>query len=504
MNNQIDAIYARQSVDRKDSISIENQIDFCNHELRGGQSREYVDKGFSGKNTERPRFQKLVQDIEQGRISRVIVYKLDRISRSIIDFAKMMELFQRHNVEFVSATEKFDTSTPMGRAMLNICIVFAQLERETIQKRTIDAHYARCQRGFHASGVAPYGYQLAPAVIEGVNSKKLAIDPKTAEHVKLMFDMYAQPNTSLGDIIRYFAEHGVLFNGKEFRRATVSNLLRNPVYVQADLEVYEFFKSQGANVVNDVADFAGINGCYFYTGRDVTERKHTSFRDHILVVAPHEGIIPSDTWLACRKKLMKNSDFGSDKKAKNTWLAGKIKCGQCGAALGVMKKAQLQGRSYFRCRRRADSKLCAGCGTLRVGEVEQSIYSAMQKKMMAFQVLSSGAPTKANPKLTALNVELVQVENEIEQLLETLSGANAMLLAYANRKIEELDAKRQAIMSAIAEMAADTMSTAQMERITDHLDNWDHISFEDRRIVADGLLTRVKATSERMQIEWKF
>ena len=146
MNHQIDAIYARQSVDRKDSISIENQIDFCKHELKGGQGKEYVDRGFSGKNTERPEFQALVRDIEQGKISRVIVYKLDRISRSIIDFANMMELFQRYNVEFVSATEKFDTSTPMGRAMLNICIVFAQLERETIQKRITDAYYARCHK----------------------------------------------------------------------------------------------------------------------------------------------------------------------------------------------------------------------------------------------------------------------------------------------------------------------------------------------------------------------
>ena len=126
--NRIDAVYARQSVDKKDSISIESQIEFCRHELRGGAAREYQDKGFSGKNTDRPQFQQLVRDIEAGLIARVVVYKLDRISRSILDFANMMQLFQKHNVEFVSGTEKFDTSTPMGRAMLNICIVFAQLE----------------------------------------------------------------------------------------------------------------------------------------------------------------------------------------------------------------------------------------------------------------------------------------------------------------------------------------------------------------------------------------
>ncbi len=127
MENRIDAIYARQSVDRKDSISIESQIEFCKYELRGGNFKDYKDKGFSGKNTDRPRFQELMADIKRGLIRRVVVYKLDRISRSILDFATMMELFQQYNVEFVSSTEKFDTSTPMGRAMLNICIVFAQL-----------------------------------------------------------------------------------------------------------------------------------------------------------------------------------------------------------------------------------------------------------------------------------------------------------------------------------------------------------------------------------------
>ena len=101
MNNRIDAIYARQSIDKKDSISIESQIEFCKYELRGGSCREYQDKGYSGKNTDRPQFQMLLEDIKRGLIARVVVYKLDRISRSILDFAKMMVLFQEHNVEFI-------------------------------------------------------------------------------------------------------------------------------------------------------------------------------------------------------------------------------------------------------------------------------------------------------------------------------------------------------------------------------------------------------------------
>ena len=100
-----DSIYARQSVDKADSISIESQIEFCKYETRGGPYRVYKDKGYSGKNTERPEFQQMLTAIRNGEIKRVICYKLDRCSRSILDFANLMEEFQKYDVEFVSCTE---------------------------------------------------------------------------------------------------------------------------------------------------------------------------------------------------------------------------------------------------------------------------------------------------------------------------------------------------------------------------------------------------------------
>ena len=182
---RINAIYARQSVDRADSISIESQIEFCKYELKGGSFKEYKDKGYSGKNTVRPQLQQLLTDIRRGEVEKVIVYKLDRISRSILDFSNMMNLFQQYQVEFVSSTEKFDTSTPMGRAMLNICIVFAQLERETIQKRVSDAYYSRSQKGFRMGGKPPYGYRLEEILMEGIHTKKLVEEPVEKVNVTL-------------------------------------------------------------------------------------------------------------------------------------------------------------------------------------------------------------------------------------------------------------------------------------------------------------------------------
>ena len=276
MNNRIDAIYARQSVDKKDSISIESQIEFCKYELKGGNCKGIHRQRVQRQEHRPSEVSRTGAGHQAGLIAKVVVYKLDRISRSILDFANMMELFQQYNVEFVSSTEKFDTSTPMGRAMLNICIVFAQLERgnhtEASNGRLLFPQPARFQDGWESPLWLPYR-----ADQDGrYRHKKLVVNPDEAANIRLMFEMYAQPTTSYGDITRYFAEQGILFNGKELIRPTLAQMLRNPVYVQADLDVYEFFKSQGTVIVNDTADFTGMNGCYLYQGRDVKPSKRTT------------------------------------------------------------------------------------------------------------------------------------------------------------------------------------------------------------------------------------
>ncbi len=335
------------------------------------------------------------------------------------------------------------------------------------------------------SGQAPYGYQLEPTVVEGIRTKKMVADPVAADHVRLMFEMYAEPETSFGDITRYFEEHDIKIYGKSMFRTFLSQLLRNPVYAQADLELYEFFKSQGAAIVNDASDFAGTNGCYLYQGRDVKEDKDRCLKDQILVIAPHEALISSDTWLKCRKKLMANTTFQQGRKPKNTWLAGKIKCGHCGYALKATHVPNSTG--YFRCTKRTENKGCPGCGKIRKEEFEQFIFSAMQEKFKDFQILH-GREEKVNPKLTAYQVELAQVEAEIEKLLDTLTGANATLLAYANKKIEELDTRRQTISKAIAELSVETISPQQIKKLSYYLDNWESIDFDDKRKAADSTI----------------
>lgn len=291
------------------------------------------------------------------------------------------------------------------------------------------------------------------------------------------------------------------YHGRPLSRATLSVILRNPIYVMADLDIYEFYKSQGTDIYNDAADFAGINGCYYYQGKGNTEDKHKHLQGQTLVLAPHEGFIPSELWLKCRKKLLASHTYQPARKARNTWMAGKIKCGKCGYAL---MSAHSNGILYLRCTVHADSKACPGCGCVKLHELEAVVYGAMVKKLKDFKTLTGRKKAaKISPKLAAKRLELAQVESEIEKLLDTLTGASPVLLSYANSKIEELDARRQSIANEIAKLSADAVPMEKMESISGYLDDWENVSFEDKRQVVDALITVIRATNEKVEIEWK-
>ncbi|MDR2770992.1 MAG: recombinase family protein [Clostridiales Family XIII bacterium] len=434
---RINAVYARQSVDKADSISIESQVEFCRYELKGGEFREYRDKGYSGKNTDRPQFRQLLRDISDGLVARVVVYKLDRISRSILDFTNMMELFRKHDVEFVSSTERFDTSTPMGRAMLNICIVFAQLERETIQTRVTDTFYSRCIRGLRMGGKAPYGYRTEQFTLSGIHTKKLVAQPNEAAQIRRMFEIYADPENSYGDIMRAFAGMGGL-GEKTVSPSLLARMLRNPVYVRADLSVFEFFKDGGAVIANEADDFSGTNGCYLYRGRDNNPEGIDDINGQLLVLAPHEGLVSPELWLTCRRKLMNNRTIQSARKPKNTWLAGKIKCGHCGYAL--LSMANPSDIRYFRCSKRSNSKNCPGCGKLLVEELEIIIYKKMSKKLREFERLE--------------------------------------------------------------ERPAGTLFAEKMRTVSAHMDNWEETDFDGKRFATDVLISKIHATGDKLKIKW--
>jgi len=156
----------------------------------------YDDGGYTGANIERPALRHLLDDIEDGRIDCVAVYKVDRISRSLLDFARMMETFEKHQVSFVSVTQHFNTATPMGRLILNILLSFAQFEREIIGERIRDKIAASRQKGKWTGGTPILGYD----VDRSNGSPKLVINPAEVSRVRQIFEMYLEHGTLLSAV----------------------------------------------------------------------------------------------------------------------------------------------------------------------------------------------------------------------------------------------------------------------------------------------------------------
>lgn len=497
-----DAIYTRQSVDRIDSISVESQVEFCKGEVTDGRYKVYTDKGYSGKNIDRPAFQEMMQDIELGKVRRVIVYRLDRISRSVLDFANVVDILGKHKIDFVSTMEKFDTGTPIGKAMLMIVMIFAQLERETIQQRVIDAYASRSRRGFYMGGRVPFGFELIETAIDGIRTKMYKPIESEIDAVKQIFSMYQNPQTSFGDVVRNLKENGITkSDGSLFNRCRIREMITNPVYVKADLAIYDFFKSQGVNIVNDVTDFIGINGAYLYSGESAKNKK-VCLEGHTLVLAPHGGIIDSDTWIKCRKKCMNNKSVARPVKAKKTWLAGKIKCAHCGYALTA---------KIYRCKTKSDNRyyLCANkystvsCnfGSLNADVVDAVVLDEMQKKLAEFKTLSGVRYGGTNPQIIELKTKKEAIEKEINSLLEKLSAANEVVMQYINNRISALDAEKKLLQAEIVKL--DDEQTNESVEITGYMKHWNELTISDKIIVVDALIERITASKEHIEIKWK-
>ncbi len=239
------AIYTRKSTSEgldQDFTSLDAQRESSENYIKSQQhegwticEERYDDGGFTGANTERPALQKLLNDIKEGKINCVVVYKVDRLSRSLLDFSKLLEFFEAHNVAFVSVTQQFNTNTSMGRLTLNILLSFAQFEREIISERTKDKLGAARKRGQWLGGRPPFGYDREK------DSKKLIINPDDEKLVKEIFELYLKGNSLLktakilndrGERTKFrVTKRGANYGGKKFGVTQIQHIIKNVLYI---------------------------------------------------------------------------------------------------------------------------------------------------------------------------------------------------------------------------------------------------------------------------------
>ena len=237
------AIYTRVSTDQgleQDFNSLDAQYDASQSYIRSQAHAgwtlvrpKYDDGGFSGGNTDRPALQRLLEDIQAEKIDIIVVYKVDRLTRSLADFAKLVELFDRHGVSFVSVTQQFNTTTSMGRLTLNVLLSFAQFEREVTSERIRDKVAASKRKGLWVGGMAPLGYDT--------KDRKITVNVTEAERVRTIFRSYLKLG-SLNLLMQDLRTKGIVtkirllktgetVGGIHFTRGPLAHLLRNRFYI---------------------------------------------------------------------------------------------------------------------------------------------------------------------------------------------------------------------------------------------------------------------------------
>lgn len=483
----LDAIYARQSVDKADSLSIPGQIDLCKKQA-SEEATVYQDKGYSGKNINRPAFQRMMADVERGCIQKIVVYRLDRFSRSLADFSRLWEVLQRHGVEFVSINETFDTSTPMGRAMLNIIMIFAQLERETTAERVRDNYYQRAALGAWPGGPAPYGFSLGRLPIPGGKPMPALMANAQAETVKQLFSAYAAHGASLGSVARTLNEEGIPAPKRDtWDSVCLSRLLHSPLYVMADEDVFLYYKGKGMVFANDMAAFDGRHGGMVVGKRNRTASKYNDLANQRFSLANHLGFIPSALWLQCQYKLDRNRQLGGAGRGKHTWLSGLLKCAACGYSVKVNRDG---AKYYLVCSGRSNLGLCTQSIRVDLRGLEASVAHELERLLA--QCPASETDDRTTPPDAAA---LINIELKLERLMAALSESTDLSMKYINRELARLEHEKQALLDAQA--VRHPQPTHTVHKLT-----FGTLDFEQKKAVAALFIQEVRLADDTATVIW--
>ncbi len=466
------AIYVRKSTSHgldKEYTSLEAQREACEQYIaaRAGDGwvlvdRVYEDGGYSGKNIDRPGFQRLLADIAAGEIDIVVVHRLDRLSRSLLDFARIMEAFAESGAAFVSVTQNFSTADPMGRLVLNILMTFAEFEREMICARTRDKMRANRRRGKWTGGVTPFGYRLADAA--------LYPDPEAAPCVQRMFDLYLE--TFSANQVATALNRGDWPRPRSSRLGWTKNavlrILTSPVY-------------------------AGL----LRVGED-------EFAD-----GEHEALVGKITWKQVQDHLAGLRRGEVVRSGSAYLLAGILRCGACDTKMvgATTTKGQTKYR-YYRCQTR-DKKGAAACpsGHIAAGPLEESVTGLLQQRLRAAE-LEHDIVDAVNAEFDAERDRLRSQQTSIAQRMAHLAAARHSIFtdapdpssAAVARAVEDNEAatavakrERLALDEQLDQLAVKQVSATQVAKMLQRLDQvWSHLTPENRARVVRAAITDVK------------
>ncbi len=429
----------------------------------------------SGKSAEgRPGFQELLQDIERHAIDVVLVYKLDRLSRNVRDIYDTLEAMQGAGVEFVSLTEGFDTTTPMGRAMLGIAAVFAQLTRETIAENTRNGLLQRAKQGKYAAGsIKPYGFTYDPQA-------GLRPDPAEAAVVKRIFDLYVNAKLGLGKIAKLLnREHVPTKTGAAWSSNSVDGVLKNPVMI--------------GRVPHNGESYAGN----------------------------HEGIVDEETFQAAQGRFAARAGVHHRMLTSRMLLSGVARCGRCGRLLRARYRDSKHG--FYTCIGNQKVEGEGACGgfdksaPLLEGAVVEHIKQFAESEAMqqlAQAEVEKLLQTELAPKREErdrLSLELAEIASAFTKWADRLDRGLVDEEQFSQQNSRLLERKRK-VQERLAEidkaLAGREQVRVEFEAVRRALADfprlWEEARLEERQELVRLLVEKLVVTPELLVLKLRF
>lgn len=524
------AIYARKSKDTQKGESTANQISRCQSlcDSKGWEYEVYEDYGISGKNTDRPELQRMMQDIKKGKIHTVVCYKLDRISRSVNDFSTLIQELTDDNVGFISLNESFDTSTPMGRAMMMITSVFAQLERETIAERVRDNMLDRAKLGKWNGGPAPLGYvSVKTQYMVGTKTIKgaqLAVDEENAKLIGKVYSTFMKLRSVRGTA-RALNEHGHSYN---FNQVNVRHILSNPLYCVADEKAYDFFASLGMQMMSDRSEFDGTHAIMCYNRRK--QHKNTTaarpVEEWIISVGEHQPLIDSQLFIDAHNLLQetkaKHPRTGTGISSPLSGIP--VRCAECGYAMylgGNKGKDSAEGYKYVYYKCSGQGKLPKGsCSTksIRADLLEQKLFQTITELFNQDETIALALETykkelskqmdNSEDKKAILRKNIAKIDKEIENLVNAL-GSGILPEDIIKSKYQSLSEEKEQYENELSDilLLQSDVNTADLnvEIIKDAIaklqktdcSNVLNMNFEDRKALYHSVIEKIEVLADK-------
>lgn len=451
------AIYVRKSKFIDTSESIDNQIKMCENNIKNKYPNKkiefyiYEDEGYSGATINRPQFKQLMDNIKNYDI--LVCYRLDRISRNVADFAKTLEVLESNKCQFISVTENFDTTSPIGRAMIYIASVFAQLERETTAERIRDNMLILAKEGKWSGGNYPLGLDGKKSKYvddDGIERKcsKLVINESEIETVKLIYNSYLNIGSLSGTVTYLMQQNIKNKKGTFYDMSSLRKILENPVYCKVDQNVINFLRNQGLQVFGEadgIHSFLSYNKTSSITSDGKKTKINNPKNEWIVAKSTVKGIFDSEDWLNVQNQL--NNNFSSapiSSKKHTALLSGKVYCAKCNSKMivrnGKKLKSGVQNYDYTcTLKRNSKSKLCSA-PNINTKVLDSTVISQIKNLWPTRKsIIDSLKNTNSNDKKIDSKAEILKLNNSISEKQKKINRFLDMIVENDDLKDDFLD-----------------------------------------------------------------